>query len=195
MEMKRVTVFCGSGKGTDEIYETQAKLLGATLAKQGIGLVYGGAKIGLMGAVADGALKENGNVTGVLPKFLSSKEIAHEDLTELIIVETMHERKTKMNDLCDGVISLPGGIGTMEEFFEMMTWAQLGLHQKPIGVLNVNGYYNALITMLQTMVDNGFLKEKDQNMLLISDNINDLLTKMKNYKAAPTIKWINEKTL
>jgi len=192
--MNRITVFCGSSFGTDSIFEAQAKLVGQTLAKQNIGLVYGGANIGLMGAVADGALMEKGNVIGVLPHFLRSKEIAHQGLTELILVDSMHERKTKMNELCDGAIALPGGFGTLEELFEMLTWAQLGLHQKPIGILNSKGYYDALITLLQTMVDKGFLREINQDMLLVSDNIDDLLAKMRNY-AAPTVgKWINKET-
>ena len=193
--MKSITVFCGSSIGNDPQYKEQAYLLGQTLARQNITLVYGGANIGTMGAVADGALIENGTVIGVLPGFLQSKEIAHQSLTELIIVDTMHERKTKMNDLCDGVITLPGGLGTMEEFFEMMTWSQLGLHQKPIGILNVAGYYDSLLLMLQTMVDKGFMKESDSNLVLVSDNIDRLLEKMKTYVAPPTVKLIDKETI
>ncbi|WP_345767368.1 MULTISPECIES: TIGR00730 family Rossman fold protein [Chryseobacterium] len=190
--MKSITVFCGSSFGSDDIYKEQATLLGQTLARQDIRLVYGGADVGLMGAVADGALNSNGKVIGVLPHFLQSKEIAHKQLTELILVETMHERKTKMNDLCDGVIVLPGGYGTLEEFFEMITWAQLGLHQKPIGILNIDGFYDDLIRMVQTMVDKGFLKQVNRDMLLISDRIEDLLEMMKNYKAPTVGKWISK---
>ncbi|WP_294294257.1 TIGR00730 family Rossman fold protein [uncultured Chryseobacterium sp.] len=190
--MKSITVFCGSSFGSDDIYKEQATLLGQTLARQDIQLVYGGADVGLMGAVADGALNSNGKVIGVLPHFLQSKEIAHKQLTELILVETMHERKTKMNDLCDGVIVLPGGYGTLEEFFEMITWAQLGLHQKPIGILNIDGFYDDLIRMVQTMVDKGFLKQVNRDMLLISDRIEDLLEMMKNYKAPTVGKWISK---
>lgn len=193
--MKRVTVFCGSSLGTEDIYKSQATLLGQTLAKRNIELVYGGAKIGLMGAVADGVLSEGGKVIGVLPNFLKSKEIAHEQLTELILVDSMHERKTKMNELCDGVIALPGGFGTLEELFEMLTWAQLGLHKKPIAILNINGFYNPLNVMIQTMVEKGFLKEVNQQMLLICDNIEELLDKMKNYIAPTVGKWINNETL
>jgi uncharacterized protein (TIGR00730 family) len=193
--MKKITVFCGASIGSDKLYETYAKQLGQTLAKHNIDLIYGGATIGLMGAVADGALLENGNVIGVIPKFLEQKEIAHKELTELIIVDSMHQRKTKMNDLCDGAISLPGGFGTFEELFEMLTWAQLGLHSKPLGILNIDGYYDPLILMIQTMVDKGFLKETHQQMLLVSDNIDDLLHKMKNYSAPSTIKWINKETV
>lgn len=193
--MKSITVFCGSSFGSDNIFKEQAFLLGQTLAKKHIQLVYGGADTGLMGAVADGALSENGKVTGVLPHFLQSKEIAHKNLTELVIVETMHERKTKMNDLCDGVIVLPGGYGTLEEFFEMITWAQLGLHKKPIGVLNIDGFYDDLIKLVQTMVDKGFLKQVNRDMLLISGNIEELLEKMKNYEAPTVGKWISKEEI
>lgn len=190
--MKRITVFCGSSAGNENHYRTQATLLGAALARQNIGLVYGGANVGLMGAVADGALSLGGQVIGVLPHFLKSREIAHEQLTELLLVENMHERKTKMNELCDGVIALPGGFGTLEELFEMLTWSQLGLHQKPIGILNVGGFYDPLITLLQTMVDKGLLKEANQKMLLVSDTIDDLLQQMKNYAAPVVAKWISD---
>ena len=190
--MKRITVFCGSSFGTEEIYKEQATLLGQTLAKQNIELVYGGANVGLMGAVADGLLKEGGKAIGVLPNFLRSKEIAHLGLTELILVESMHERKTKMNDLCDGVIALPGGFGTLEELFEMLTWAQLGLHKKPIAILNINGFYDALIELTKVMVEKGLLKEANQQMLLVSDNIDNLLDQMKNYVAPTTGKWIDK---
>jgi uncharacterized protein (TIGR00730 family) len=190
--MKSITVFCGSSFGSDSIFEEQATLLGQTLAKQNIQLVYGGSNTGLMKAVADGALNAGGKVTGVLPHFLQSKEIAHKQLTELILVETMHERKTKMNELCDGVIVLPGGYGTMEEFFEMITWAQLGLHKKPIAILNIDGFYDDLIKLVQTMVDKGFLKQINRDMLLMNDNISELLEKMKNYEAPSVGKWISK---
>jgi uncharacterized protein (TIGR00730 family) len=173
----------------------QATRLGQILAKQNIELVYGGASVGLMGAVANGVLSEGGKVIGVLPRFLRAKEIAHEELTELILVESMHERKTKMNELCDGVIALPGGFGTLEEFFEMLTWAQLGLHKKPIAILNIEGFYDSLTTLVQTMVDKGFLKEANQQMLLMSNNIEDLLVKMRNYVPPAVGKWINKETV
>lgn len=190
--MKSITIFCGSSFGTDKIFEQQAFLLGQTLAKRNIALVYGGAKVGLMGAVANGALSENGKVIGVLPHFLQKKEVAHEQLSELILVDSMHERKLKMNELSDGVIALPGGFGTMEELFEMITWAQLGLHKKPIAVLNVNGFYDHLITFTKTMVNKGFLKEINQKMLLESDNIKDLLSLMDNYIPPTVGKWIKK---
>ena len=190
--MKRITVFCASSFGTEKIYEEQAIALGKTLAEQNIELVYGGANVGLMGAVADGALNAGGKVIGVLPNFLRTKEIANQGLTELILVESMHERKTKMNDLCDGVIALPGGFGTLEELFEMLTWAQLGLHKKPIAILNVDGYYDSLIELLKTMTTKGLLKETNREMLLISDNIDDLLLKMRNYTPPTVGKWIEK---
>jgi uncharacterized protein (TIGR00730 family) len=193
--MKRITVFCGSSFGTEEIYKEQAELLGKTLAEQNIELVYGAANVGLMGAVADGTLNAGGKVIGVLPDFLRSKEIAHTNLTELILVESMHERKTKMNDLCDGVIALPGGFGTLEELFEMLTWAQLGLHKKPIAILNIDGFYDSLITLTKVMVEKGLLKDVNQEMLLVSDNIDDLLTKMRNYVPPAVGKWIEKKEL
>ena len=192
--MKRITIFCGSSFGTDNNFELQAKELGKKLALENIELVYGGANVGLMGAVANGALSNSGKVIGVLPTFLKSKEIAHTGLTELILVDSMHERKTKMNELCDGVIALPGGFGTMEELFEMLTWGQLGLHKKPIGILNINGFYNNLITFLDHMVTMGLLKERNRKMVLISENIDELLTKMKTYQPPTTGKWITKET-
>ena len=193
--MKRITVFCGSSFGTDDIFKAQANLLGRTLAKHNIELVYGGASVGLMGAIANGVLAEGGKVIGVLPYFLQAKEIAHEGLSELILVDSMHERKTKMNDLSDGVIALPGGFGTLEEFFEMLTWAQLGLHKKPVAILNVNGYYDSLIEMVDSMVTKGFLKDMNRQMLLSSDNIEELLSKMKTYVAPEVGKWIKKENV
>lgn len=192
--MKRVTVFCGSSFGTDNDFQIKAYKLGETLAQQNIELVYGGANVGLMGAVANGALKNSGKVIGVLPEFLKTKEIAHNGLTQLILVKSMHERKTKMNELCNGVIALPGGFGTLEELFEMLTWGQLGLHKKPIGLLNVNGFYNELMAFLNQMVEKGLLKAENRNMVLVSDQIDELLAKMKNYKAPETGKWITKET-
>ena len=188
--MKRITVFCGSSFGTDEIYEKQAFKLGEILAYRKIGLVYGGANVGLMNAVANGSINKGGEVTGVLPVFIKDKGIAHKNLTELILVNTMHERKTKMNELSDGVIALPGGFGTLEEFFESLTWGQLGLHKKPVGLLNINGYYDPLKILAKTMVEKGFLKEVNRKMLLISDDIESLLDLMENYIAPAIDKFI-----
>ncbi|WP_111592051.1 LOG family protein [Chitinophaga dinghuensis] len=188
--MKRIAVYCGSSMGNDNIFREQAMLLGATLAQKGIGLVYGGARVGLMGAVADGALSEGGEVIGVLPHFLQQKELAHVGLSELILTDTMHERKAKMNELCDGVIALPGGFGTMEELYEMLTWGQLGLHNKPVGLLNTNGFYDALIALSVNMSANGFLSDANREMLLHSADIHLLLEQMEQYKPLEGPKWI-----
>ena len=192
--MKQITVFCGSSPGVEPVYMEQAFAVGQAIARQGMCLVYGGARIGLMGAVADGALSEGGTVTGVLPYFLGSKEIAHAQLTELIMVKTMHERKLKMNELCDAFITLPGGFGTMEELFEVLTWGQLGLHHKPMGILNVKNYYTHLLSLGKHMVEHGFLREMHQDMILVSDNIGDLLDKMSLYQAPPAPQWITDET-
>ncbi len=190
--MKSVTVFCGSSAGSEDIFRREAEHLGKALAEQNIRLIYGGAKVGLMGAVANAVLEAGGEVIGVLPRFLRSKEIAHDELTELILVESMHERKTKMHQLSEGVIALPGGFGTLEELFEMLTWAQLGLHKNPMGLLNVNGYYDSLIVLIQSMVEKGFLKIVNQKMLLSANDVLELLRKMKEYIAPDVGKWISD---
>jgi len=193
--MKSITVFCGSSLGSLKIFQDQAYLLGQKLAQRNINLIYGGANVGLMGAVANGAVENRGTVIGILPNFLKEKEIAHEHLNELIVVETMHERKTKMNELSDGVITLPGGFGTLEEFFEMLTWAQLGLHKKPIAILNIDGFYDDLLCLVQNMVDKGFLKEVNQQMIIVSDNIDELLNKMVLYKPPLEEKWVTKNVI
>lgn len=190
--MKRITVFCGSSAGKNGKYTEVAFLLGKILAQKNIGVVYGGAKIGLMGAVADGALSEKGDVIGVIPDFLQTKEVAHNELTEMIVVSSMHERKLKMHDLADGFIALPGGFGTMEELFEILTWGQLGLHKKPVGLLNMENFYQPLLDMLSQMTEQDFLKDINRNMLLNDDNIESLLTKMEQYQAPETPKWLLE---
>lgn len=189
--IRRIAVFCGSSRGTERIFEEQAYELGKTLAVQNIELVYGGANVGLMGTVANGVMENGGKAIGVLPAFLKKVEIANLNLTELVMVDTMHQRKAKMNELSDGVIALPGGFGTLEEFFEMLTWAQLGLHRKPVALLNVDGFYDALLALVDTMVDRGFLRKENKEMLLVSDNIEDLLDKMRKYEAASVGKWLN----
>lgn len=188
--MKRLTVFCGSSMGNKPVFKEMTTALGKAMAERNIDLVYGGAKVGIMGAIADAVLQNGGKVTGVLPGFLQAKELAHEGLTELILVDTMHERKMKMNELCDGVLALPGGFGTLEELFEMLTWGQLGLHKKPVGLLNINGFYDSLNLLTATMVDNGFLKEANRDMLLTDSDIDTLLKKMENYKAPEVVKWL-----
>jgi uncharacterized protein (TIGR00730 family) len=190
IEIKRIAIYCGSSTGTGEIYARQAYALGTVLAQQQIGIVYGGGKVGLMDKVANGALEHGGEVIGVIPDFLGREELAHEGLTEMIRVRTMHERKYRMSELCDGIIGLPGGYGTMDEFFEMLTWGQLGLHKKPIGLLNINGFYNSLIELIQTMTREGFLKEAYRDILLVSEDIPDLLSQMKAFQSPAEGKWI-----
>jgi uncharacterized protein (TIGR00730 family) len=190
--MKSIAVFCGSREGYSEVYREAAYAVGAFLADAGIGVVYGGGKIGLMGALADGVLQNNGQITGVIPSFLQTKEVAHDGLSDMIITNTMHERKVKMYELCDAVIVLPGGWGTMDEMFEMLTWGQLGLHQKPIGLFNVNGYYESLKVLVNSMVQEGFLDEQLASMLLSGDTIDELLELMRNYEAPQADKLINK---
>lgn len=190
--MKSITVFCGSSMGENNLYQQLASELGHALAEKDITLVYGGAKVGLMGAVADAALKNEGDVIGVLPGFLRDMEVAHDDLSELIIVDSMHERKTKMSELCEGVIALPGGFGTIEELFEMLTWGQLGLHKKPVAVLNINGFYDSLVHLVNEMQNSGFLKQSSKDILIVSDNIQDLLEQMHLYEAPTEGKWIHK---
>ncbi len=190
--MKSIVVFCGSSEGNDSAYTAQGYSLGKTLAEQKITLVYGGAKIGVMGEIARGALDANGKVVGVIPDFLKIREVFHTGLSELIVTENMHQRKLKMHELSDGIIMLPGGYGTLEEFFEMLTWGQLGLHQHPIGVLNTNGFYNELMAMLAKMVDQGFVKQENYDMILVDETVNGLLAQMKNYQPLPTPKWIKK---
>jgi uncharacterized protein (TIGR00730 family) len=190
--MKSIAIFCGSSDGYNDLYRTQAYLLGKVLAHRDIRVVYGGARIGLMGAVADGCLVEGGQVTGVLPRFLQTKEIAHTGLTQLLLVETMHERKLLMHEMSDAIIALPGGFGTMEEMFEMITWAQLGMHRKPIGLLNTAGYFNALQVFLSHMVNEGFVSTEHAGLLCFSDDIDDLLMQMADHTLPQLPKWLTE---
>ena len=158
--MNSIVVFCGSSEGNDSRILQDAYKLGTTLAEKNITLIYGAAKIGVMGKVAEGALAKGGQVIGVIPEFLKKKEVVHSGLTRLITTENMHERKLIMHELSDGVVTLAGGYGTLEELFEMITWGQLGLHQKPIGILNTNGFYDDLLLLLKKMVKKGFLKQE-----------------------------------
>ncbi|MEC7262263.1 MAG: TIGR00730 family Rossman fold protein [Bacteroidota bacterium] len=190
--MKGISVFCGSSEGNDRHIVSTAYELGKSLAQQSLTLVYGGAKVGLMGQVANGALDHNGKVIGVIPDFLKSKEIFHERITELIVVDNMHERKMKMHELSDGIIALPGGFGTLEELFEVVTWSQLGLHQQPMGILNVNGFFDELLAFLDTMVSKGLLRLENRNMLLVDDSCTGLLDQMKSYRPVHTPKWIKK---
>lgn len=191
--MKSIAVFCGSSPGYDGQFMELAHTLGQHLAGAGLMLIYGGASVGLMGAVADGALARGGRVVGVLPEFLNSKEIAHAGLTELMKVSSMHERKLKMHELSDGVIALPGGYGTLEEYFEMLAWAQLGLHREPIALLNVAGFYDGLLTQADTMLASGFLKPAHREMMLASATIEGALAQMQAYTPPVVGKWLTTK--
>ena len=166
--IQRIAVYCGSKKGRKVAYESAAKQLGAVLVDAKIELVFGGARVGLMGVVADAVINQGGRVTGVIPHGLDTKEVVHQNLTELVNVSGMHERKAKMLDLADAFIALPGGIGTMDEFFEAWTWYQLGIHTKPVGLLNVDGYFDSLIKYLHSMADQDFLSQVHINSLCIS---------------------------
>ena len=185
--MKSIAVYCGSSLGAHDIYKEQAILLGKFFAKNNISLVYGGASVGIMGTIADAILEEGGEVIGVIPKLLEQREIAHKSLTQLIRVETMHERKAKMMALADGFIALPGGPGTLEEFFEVFTWNQIGLLQKPCGILNINSYYDKLIELFDHMVGEKFLQERSRNVFYVDDNHEQLVEKMLTF-VPPAIK-------
>ncbi len=187
--LKSICVFCGSSEGIDAKIKDEALVVGKTLADQKLTLVYGGAKIGIMGCVAQGVLENKGKVIGVIPEFLKLKEVVHLGLTKLITTQNMHERKLKMHELSDGFITLPGGFGTLEELFEIITWLQLGLHQKPIGILNTNGFYDHLLKMLERMVIDGFLKKENYELVLVDDDVDHLLEKMREFKPTQETTW------
>ena len=176
--MNRLAVYCGSASPADPRYINSAREVGASLAAHGIGVVYGGGKLGLMGALADAALKAGGEVIGVIPQALIGLEVAHQRLTELHIVKTMHERKQAFSDLSDGFLTLPGGTGTMDELWEALSWAQLGYHSKPVGLLNVAGYYDGIVAYWEMMQDVGFLRPQHRDLLITSNNLIDLLAAM-----------------
>ncbi len=193
--MKSVCVFCGSNPGNHPDYAAAATALGEAIAARGATLVYGGAQVGLMGIVADAALAAGGEVTGVIPQALVDKEIAHNGLTRLETVGSMHERKALMADLSDGFVNLPGGTGTLEEMFEVWTWGQLGFHGKPIGVLNIRGFYDPLMAFLDHQRDEGFVKPGLRETLLSATNPTDLLDAMVRYEPPVVQKWVERETL
>jgi uncharacterized protein (TIGR00730 family) len=188
--MRRLCVFCGSNPGHDPGHRALAGEVGRFFAQQGIGIVYGGGRIGLMGALADAALAANGEVIGVIPQALVDREIAHPGVTELQVVGSMHERKALMADLADAFVALPGGIGTLEELFEMWTWAQLGLHQKPCGLIEVSDFFGPLLTFLDRLVVTGFVKPEHRAMLLEASSPEDLLARILAYQPPEITKWI-----
>lgn len=181
--MKSICVYCGSNSGDNPAYVSAARAIGQTLARRGLTTVYGGGQVGLMGEVADAALGAGGKVIGVIPQFLALKEIAHMELSELHVVQSMHARKAMMVELSDGFIALPGGIGTMEELFEIWTWSQLGQHPHPVGLLNVDGYYDHLVAFLDQMTQSGFLRASHRDALKVSDRVEDLLAAFETYEA------------
>lgn len=181
--MKAVCVFCGSKSGNKPAYEQMAITVGNLFVDRGIDLVYGGGSIGLMGVIADTLLARGGHVYGVIPQHLRQLEVQHDAATEMHIVANMHERKAMMGDLSDGFLTLPGGLGTLEELFEVLSWAQLGIHQKPIGLLNVDGYFDSLLAFVDTCVSEGFTREKYRRLLLVDDDPVRLLDAMAGYSA------------
>ena len=194
--MKSVCVFCGSTMGKNAIYKQVAEELGVTFAKKQIRLVYGGAKVGLMGIIADAVMKNKGKVVGIIPQFLIEKEVAHNRISEQIMVKTMHERKQRMADMSEGFIIMAGGLGTMDEFFEILAWAQLGLHKKPIGILNTNGFFDKLLEYIDFAIQEGFVKTQCRHeLILIDTTIEGLLQKMGDYQPADVKKWITKQQL
>ena len=192
--MKSIAVYCGSSAGTNPLYIAQAQALGAAMVAQNLTLVYGGGRVGLMGTIADAVLALGGRVIGVIPDFLDAKELAHKGCTELHVVKSMHERKLMMADRADGFIAMPGGYGTLEELFEVLTWGQLGLHQKPVALLNVDGYYDHLLLALDRMRDDQLLRAENRAQLLQSANPQDLLVQMAAYQPVELAKWLTPTT-
>ncbi|MEJ2534351.1 MAG: TIGR00730 family Rossman fold protein [Gammaproteobacteria bacterium] len=188
--MRRICVYCGSSPGQREEYAQAARKLGRLLVERGLGLVYGGASVGVMGAIADAVLEEGGEAIGIIPRALAVREVEHTGLTEQHVVESMHERKALMAELSDGFVALPGGWGTLEEIFEILTWAQLGFHAKPCGLLNVAGYYDDLFRFLGHARGEGFVRDVYHGMLLMEDEPAALLDRFAAYRAPKVRKWI-----
>jgi uncharacterized protein (TIGR00730 family) len=189
--MKRVCVFCGSSSGSRSIYQETARAMAKALCARGIGLVYGGGNVGLMGTVADAVMESGGEVIGVIPEALVERELAHRKVTELIVVRSMHDRKAKMATLSDGFVAMPGGYGTFEEFCEIITWAQLGLHHKPCALLNVEGYYDPLLTLFDRAVGEGFVHPSNRRLVIQEKDPDRLLDLLSSYTPPETKKWID----
>ena len=189
--MKKIAVFCGASIGFNPIYKDEAQRVGAYFGRQNIGLVYGGGKIGMMGALADELLKHNGNVIGIIPHLLKNEEVVHSELSQLIETKTMSKRKVQISKLVDGYIALAGGFGTLDEIFEALTLGQLGIENKPIGLLNTQGYFTPMLAQLDLMVEEGFLKKENRDMVLVCDTIEDLVEQMYKYKAPKLSKVVN----
>ncbi|SHF99215.1 LOG family protein [Pedobacter caeni] len=193
--MKSICVYCGANFNGDPVLLAAIENLAQTFTDHQIRLVYGGGSVGVMGVIADEILKRNGLATGVIPQFLMDKEVGHKGLTEMIITENMHQRKQKMADLADGFIILPGGFGTLEEFFEVLTWLQLGLHTKPIGVLNVSGFYDPLFAQMDAMVQHQFLKQSNRDLVFNESDPKVLVEKMMTFDVLPDDKWFKDRNL
>ncbi|MGB5364142.1 MAG: TIGR00730 family Rossman fold protein [Aureibaculum sp.] len=189
--MKRIAVFCGSSIGFNPIYAKSAKKLGIYMAKNNMGLVFGGGKIGMMGVIADAVLENNGEVIGVIPNLLRHEEVAHTKITQMIVTKKMSKRKVKISKLVDGYIALAGGFGTLDEIFEALTLGQLGIEKKPVGILNTNGFYDNILGQLDLMVKEGFLKADNRQMFLSGSSVEELISKMENYKAPTVSKVVN----
>lgn len=194
-KLNSVCVYCGSNFNGDIQLRNAIKQLAETLVKQQIRLVYGGGSVGVMGVLANDVLEMDGLVTGIIPQFLMDKEVGHKGVTEMIVTENMHQRKQKMADLSDGFVILPGGFGTLEEFFEVLTWLQLGLHNKPIGVLNVNGFYDPLFAQMEMMVQSKFLKPANRDLVFNESDAETLINKMDDFSAIPDEVWFREQNL
>ena len=190
--LRRVTVFCGSNPGTDPAFADAARSLGAELAARDIGLVYGGGKVGLMGVLADAVLAAGGTVTGIIPQDLWDREVGHGGLSELLVVGSMHERKLAMADRADGFIALPGGVGTFEELFEVLTWTQLGIHDKPVGLLDVANFYTPLLTFLDSAVAAGFLRAGHRDILQASSDPQEILDRLATWQPVTIEKWLDK---
>lgn len=193
--MKSICVYCGANFNGDPVLLAAIENLAQTFTDHQIRLIYGGGSVGVMGVIADEILKRNGLATGVIPQFLMDKEVGHKGLTEMIITENMHQRKQKMADLADGFIILPGGFGTLEEFFEVLTWLQLGLHTKPIGVLNVSGFYDPLFAQMDVMVQHQFLKQSNRDLVFNESDPKVLVEKMMTFDVLPDDKWFKDRNL
>ena len=189
--IKNIAVYCASSMGNSTEYKTLATLLGERIAERGKALIYGGAKVGLMGTIADAALSKEGIVKGVIPEFLKQKELQHEHLTETFVVKTMHERKAMMIELADAFIAMPGGFGTMEELFEVLTWSQLAIHNKPIALLNVNNYYDKLLEFIDVMCEQKLIKQEHRDMIIVSDKPDVILDAFDKYVPSVEDKWFN----
>ncbi|MDP9047635.1 MAG: TIGR00730 family Rossman fold protein [Bacteroidota bacterium] len=191
--MKSICVFCGANFNGDPVLKQNVEQLAEIMVSRNMDLVYGGGRVGVMGLLAGEVLRRGGKVTGIIPQFLMDKEVGHTGLTELHVVKNMHERKQLMNDLCDGIVTLPGGLGTLEEFFEVLTWLMLGIHEKPVGLLNINGFYDHLLMQMDLMVEQRFLKPGNRKLLITSTEVIELIDLMENSNLKPDDVWYKDK--